>query len=120
MVIRFSIAFRAEIDVIHFAWPGELRFDSKALEKLTGEYDYGLNVYVEDSSATVTLTEKLQRIILKRKPSVVIMFSNKERNLMQKIFLSSKSKELSFSLKTPLLVYSKAKTLIKTKKHELA
>jgi nucleotide-binding universal stress UspA family protein len=119
-VIRFSGAFRAKVDVIHFAWPGEVRFEEEALEKLSGNYEYGLNVDVEESDAFMSLTERLQKTILKRKPSVVIMFSNKERNVMQKIFLSSKSEELSFRLKTPLLIYSKQGGSIKNKNNELA
>jgi len=118
-VIRFASAFRAKVDVVHFAWPGELRFDEEALQKISGDYDHGLNVDIEEGNLSVSLGERLQKTILKRKPSLVIMFSNKERNLMQKLFLSSKAKELSFSLKTPLLVYSKVMAPIKTKKHEL-
>ncbi|MGZ8538346.1 MAG: universal stress protein [Flavisolibacter sp.] len=119
-VIHFASAFHAKVDVVHFAWPGELRFEQEALEKFSGDYQYGLKVNVEESDASTSLEERLQKTILKRKPSVVIMFSNKERNLMQKIFLSSKAEGLSFNLKTPLLVYSKVKAAIKTQKPELA
>ncbi|MBL0199949.1 MAG: universal stress protein [Chitinophagaceae bacterium] len=119
-VIRFASALCAKVDVVHFAWPGELQFEEEALEKLSRDYEYGLNVDIEECDPSVSLNERLQKTILKRKPSVVIMFSNKERNLMQKLFLSSKAKELSFSLKAPLLVYCKVMAPIKTKKHELA
>lgn len=119
-VIGFASAFRAKVDVIHFAWPGELRFEEEALEKLSGDYEYGLNVDIEECDPSVSLNERLQKTILKMKPSVVIMFSNKERNLMQKLFISSKAKDLSFSLKAPLLVYCKVEATKKTKKHELA
>lgn len=91
----------------------ELRFDAETLQKFSGEYEYGLTVCVEDSNPSLSLTQRLQKAILKRKPSVVIMFSNKERNLLQRIFASSKAKELSFSLKAPLLVYSKMKSPVR-------
>lgn len=119
-VIRFASAFRAKVDVVHFAWPGELRFDEEALQKISGNYEHGLNVDIEESNPSVPLGERLQKTILKRKPSVVILFTNQERNFIQKIFLSSKSEELSFQLKTPLLVFSKVKAPSKKKKHELA
>lgn len=119
-VLSFAASFEAQVNVVHFSWPGELRLDNKILEKLTGDYNYGLNVYVEDNSATMTLIESLQKTIERRKPSMVVMFTNQKRNFLQKIFLSSKAEALSFKLKTPLLVYSKVKAFIKTKKHELA
>lgn len=116
-VIRFATAFRAKVDVVHFTRPGEIRFDEEALIKISGDYEHGLDVKIDDTNPAVPLHERLQETILKRKPSVLIMFSNKERNLMQKIFLSSKAKEVSFNLKTPLLVYSKVLAPIKTMKH---
>lgn len=119
-VIQFATSFRAKVDVVHFAWSGELRFDEDTLQKISGDYEHGLNVDIEEINPSVALDEQLQKTILKRKPSVVIMFSNKERNLVQHLFLSSKAKELSFSLKTPLLVYSKVTAPIKTKKGERA
>lgn len=119
-VLHFATSFEAPVDVVHFSWPGELRLDKEILEKLTGDYQHGIRVYIEDNSATMTLIENLQNTIAKRKPSIVIMFTNQQRNFLQKIFLSSKAEALSFQLKTPLLVYSKTRTIIKTKKHELA
>ncbi len=119
-VLAFASLFSAKVDVVHFAWPGELKLDSEDLQKISGDYEYGLNVYVEEANVSLSLTERLKETIQKRKPSVVVMFSNKERNFVQKLFLSSKSKELSFSLKTPLLVYSKMQAAVETKKRELA
>lgn len=119
-VFPFATSFQAKIDIVHFAWPGALAFDSQTIEKLTEDYEFGLNVYVGYNSATISLSENLQKTIAKRKPSIVIMFINQDRNLMQRIFASSKAQELSFDLKTPLLVFTKTKTFVKTKKHELA
>lgn len=119
-VLPFAASFQANVDIVHFAWPGEITFDAQTIRKLTDDYQFGLNVHVEHSSATVSLTENLQKIIEKKKPSVVVMFTNQDRNLMQRIFASSKAQELSFALKAPLLVFTKTKTTAKTKKHELA
>jgi len=119
-VLPFAAAFQVKVDIVHFAWPGGIAFDAKTIEKLTDDYEFDLNVYVEHNSATLSLTENLQKTIEKKKPSIVIMFTNQDRNLMQRIFASSKAQELSFGLKTPLLVFPKIKTTAKTKKHELA
>lgn len=119
-VLNFAILFKAKVDVVHFSSPGEFIFDEETIKKLSGGYQYGLNVFVEENEASLSLEERLQKEILIRKPSVVIMFSNKQRNFMQKMFFSSKAEQLSFSLKTPLLIYSKGKSPIKTKKNILA
>jgi hypothetical protein len=90
------------------------------IERLTDSYEFGLNVYIKRSNATGGLTESLQKAIEKGKPSIVIMFTNQDRNLVQRIFASSKTQELSFELKTPLLVFAKTKMPAKIKNHELA
>lgn len=119
-VLQFAAAFKAQVDVVHFAWPGEPAFDKEILENYSRDYEHGLNVYLEENNAELPLTKNLYGIIAKRKPAIVIMFTNQQRTFLQRLFLSSKAEELSFSLRTPLLVYSKAKTAIKTGKHELA
>lgn len=119
-VFPFAASFQAKVDVVHFAWPGIMPFDAATIEKLTGNYEFGLNVYVGYNSTTIGISENLQKTIEKRKPSIVIMFTNQDRNLMQRIFASSKAQELSFDLKTPVLVFTKTKTSAKNKKHELA
>jgi len=45
--------------------------------------------------------------IEKLKPSLVVMFTNQDRSLLQKLFMTSKAERLSFDLKTPLLVFRK-------------
>lgn len=107
-IVDFALPLKAKIDVLHFIWPEEIIFDEKTIEAaFKKEYKYSLKIHFEKNDAVRSLIENLQKQIRLRKPSVVIMFTNQERSLFQKLFLSSKSEELSFQVKVPLLVFQK-------------
>lgn len=107
-VISFASPFQAAIEVLHFMQPDEINFNKKTADSAFKKpYKYSLHIAFEKSNAVHSLVQNLQHLIKLKKPSVVIMFTNQKRNLFQKIFLSSKSEELSFQLKVPLLVFSK-------------
>jgi nucleotide-binding universal stress UspA family protein len=107
-VVDFALPFKATIEVLHFTWPDEITFDEKSIEAaFKKEYEYDLKMHFEKNDAAHSLVENLQNQIRIRNPSVVIMFTNQERTLFQRIFFSSKTEELSFHLKVPLLVFNK-------------
>lgn len=107
-VVDFASPFKATVEVLHFTWPNEIVFDEKTIEAaFKKKYKYGLKIRFEKNDAVQSLIENLQNQIKIIKPSVVIMFTNQQRTLFQKIFLSSKVEELSFEAKVPLLVFNK-------------
>jgi nucleotide-binding universal stress UspA family protein len=109
-VVDFALPLKAQIEILHFSWPGETAAGEKMTETaLNKKYKYGLKVHYENNDAVHSLTENIQQQINKRKPSLVIMFTNQERTFFQKLFLSSKAEELSFKTKVPLLVFNKNK-----------
>lgn len=108
-VVDFALPFKATIDALHFVWPDELTFDGK-IRKAAFEqkYKYGLKIHLETNNAVHSLIQNIQNQIRLKKPSVVVMFTDQKRTIFQKLFLSSKSEELSFQTKVPLLVFKKA------------
>ena len=54
-----------------------------------------------------SLVQHLQDDIRKSKPSLVAMFTRQDRTWFERIFLSSKTAELGFDTRTPLLVFRK-------------
>lgn len=107
-VLDFSAIFKASVDIVHFTWPNEVAFDEQTLNHaFKRPYKYGLQVHFEKNDAIHSFIQNLQRQIALIKPSIVVLFSNKERTIFQKIFLSSNAEQLSFQIKVPLLVYSK-------------
>lgn len=107
-VVDFALPLKATVEVLHFTWPDEIILDEKTIEAaFKKKYKYGLKIRFEKNDAVRSLIENLQTQIRVTKPSVVIMFTNQQRTLFNKIFLSSKAEELSFETKVPLLVFNK-------------
>jgi nucleotide-binding universal stress UspA family protein len=107
-VVSFARPLKASIEVLHFAWPDEVLLDEKLIEKIfIRELKYSLKFHSVKTDVIYSLVERLQKQIRESRPSVVIMFTDQHRSLFQKIFLSSKSEQLSFQARVPLLVFSK-------------
>jgi len=49
----------------------------------------------------------LQEDIRKSRPSMVAMFTKQNRDWFERLFVSSKTAQLGFDTKTPLLVFKK-------------
>lgn len=107
-VINFAKPLKAKIEMVHFAWPNEVMFDEKAINNsFKKHFRYGIEFSFEQNDAVRSLIERLEEKIKQNKPSVVVMFTQQQRTFFQRLFLSSKSEELSFKTKVPLLVYNK-------------
>lgn len=107
-VIDFAKPIEAKIDIVHFSWPNENLLDENQLnESFNKHFGYGMEFHYEKNDAIHSLIERLQEKITERKPSVVVMFTKQQRSFFQRLFLSSKSEELSFKTTVPLLVFNK-------------
>ena len=63
---------------------------------------------IKNTDVAETMIANLEKALKKSKPSLLIMFTEQNRTLFQKIFLSSDSAEYSFNAKVPLLVFNKS------------
>ena len=107
-VVVFAQPLKTKIDVVHFTWPDESSLDEKTIEAaFKKQFKYGLTLHFKKNDGVHSIIENLQKQIRIRKPSVVVMFTNQQRTFYQKLFLSSKSEELSFHAIVPLLVFNK-------------
>lgn len=107
-VIAFAQPLKTQIEVVHFTQPDEILVDEKTIKSIFNKkYRYGLILHSDKNDGGRSLIENLQKQIRIRKPSIVVMFTNQKRTVFQKLFLASKSEELSFGAKVPLLVFSK-------------
>jgi nucleotide-binding universal stress UspA family protein len=108
-VIDFARPLKIPVEVIHFSWPDEARLDKEVIESgVQQEFRYPVQLHIEQNDAVHSLVQNLQKQIDILKPSMAIMFTNQDRSLFEKIFLSSKAEQLSFDLKIPLLVFNKS------------
>jgi hypothetical protein len=54
-----------------------------------------------------SLVERVSQYVSKTKPELLVMFTKKEKSFFESIFLPSKSAELTYTTKVPVLIYSK-------------
>lgn len=107
-VLAFARRLKIPVEILHFAWPDEAIPDKEIIESgIKQEFRYPVKLHIEQCDATHSLVENLQKQIEVSKPSLAVMFTNQDRTLFQRIFLSSKAEQLSFDLKVPLLVFNK-------------
>jgi len=107
-VVNFARPLKMPVEIVHFSWPDEARLDKEIIESgVNKEFGYPIRLHIEQNDAVHSLVQNLEKQIEVLKPSIAIMFTNQNRSLLQKIFLSSKAEQMSFELKIPLLVFNK-------------
>lgn len=107
-VVNFARRLKIPVDILHFAWPDEAIPDKEIIESgIRKEFKYPAKLHIEQCDAVHSLAENLKKQIEILKPSIAIMFTDQDRTLFQRIFLSSKAEQLSFNLDVPLLVFHK-------------
>jgi hypothetical protein len=107
-VVNFARPLKMPVEVVHFSWSDEAMPDKEIIESgVKKEFGYPVKLHLEQNDAVHSMVQNLQKQIEALKPSITIMFTDQNRSLFQKIFLSSKAEQLSFELKVPLLVFNK-------------
>ena len=107
-VILFAKTLKAIVHVIHF-----LSFKQKMRKADVEEIvknlvnTYPIKVSIESRDNGQSVIKNLKTSIESIKPSMLVMFTEQNRNLFQQIFLSSDSAEYSFDAKVPVLVFKK-------------
>ena len=108
-VVAFAKPLKSTIELLHFTSPLETIIDPKVIEiavKKLSKFEVKLNI--KNTDFVKSMVANIETAIKKTKPSIVIMFTEQNRSLFQKIFLSSKSAEYSFNAKVLLLVFNKS------------
>ena len=107
-VVAFAKPLKAKVELLHFNSPIELISDSKIIETAVKKLSkYDVKLHFENLNPVHTLISNIESAIEKSKPSMLIMFTQQNRSIFQKIFLSSNSSDYSFNSKSPLLVFNK-------------
>jgi len=107
-VVQFAKPLKAMVEILHITWPNEISLEKSTMEAVfKKQFKYPLQLHMVKADASFSVVEQLQKQIALLKPSVVIMFTEQRKTFFQRLFLSSKSEELSFESKVPLLVFNK-------------
>jgi nucleotide-binding universal stress UspA family protein len=108
-VIAFAEPLYASIELLHLTTTIDKMKDVETIESAVKKIaDYNINVNMRPRNIDESLVSDIEEGIKKINPSMMIMFTEQNRNWFEKIFLSSKSAEYSFDAKVPLLVFNKS------------
>ncbi|MBC7510752.1 MAG: universal stress protein [Ferruginibacter sp.] len=108
-VVAFAKPLNSTIELLHLVSPLETIIAPKIIEtavKRFSKFDIKLNIKNKDF--VKSMIANIETVISETKPSMMIMFTEQNRTLFQKIFMSSKSAEYSFNARIPLLVFNKS------------
>jgi nucleotide-binding universal stress UspA family protein len=108
-VVAFARPLHAKVELLHFTSFFEKVIDNKDIvSAIKKNADYDIKLQVKNREPVESLVADIEAAIKTTKPSMLIMFTEQNRNLFQKIFASSKSASYSFHGKVPLLVFNKS------------
>ena len=107
---NFASALDADVAVYHYDYLVEDEREKSKLNKIADKYNSEkVSFHFKRLYAELSLLTQLQKDIRKSKPSIIAMFTKQDRNWFERLFLSSKTAELGFDTKTPMLVFRKQK-----------
>ncbi len=108
LVKNFAKVLKAKISVYHYDYLLEVGDVKKKLEKVVRRFiSPGIKFIFQKLNMEVSLAEDLMKDVRKSKASLVVLFTNQNRDWFDKLFLSSKSADVAFATQAPLLVFRK-------------
>lgn len=107
-VSKFSNIVKCSLDVLHYS---SIILDKNKFERNLGLFDTeeykDIKLNIVKNNLEFSLVERISQFATKSKPELLIMFTNREKSFFETIFLPSKSAELTYTTKIPVLIYSK-------------
>jgi len=107
-ISKLSIPIDLQVEVLHYL---TIVKDVKKFEKNkelfnTKEFE-NIALNVQQIDLELSLIERITKYVQKSKPELLIMFTNREKGFFETMFLPSKSAELTYTTKVPVLIFSK-------------
>jgi len=107
-VVSFTEPLAAQLELLHFSNPADALMEPAQKEAINNNIkEHHLITRFETFDIEKTLIENMNEAFQKSKPSMVVMFTEQNRTLFEKIFSSSISAEYASVSEIPLLVISK-------------
>jgi nucleotide-binding universal stress UspA family protein len=107
--IAIARGLKATLSVSHITWPTDTKLDTSFMNKIwSQQYGYPVKMHYDDADSSLSVTDNLKSVIRRRRPSLVVLFTNRDRTAFQRLFLPSQAEGLSFKTTVPLLVIGKA------------
>lgn len=106
----FALAYlvKAKMKVLHYDYAVHLKDNKKKLNDLAVKYETDdVMFHYRKADPTIPLNNQLRKDVLVMKPSLVVLFTKQNRSWFDKLFEPTISTDMSFIVKTPLLVFRK-------------
>ncbi len=107
-ISKLSKPIDLQLEVLHYS---SIVLDKKKFEInkelfKTKEFE-NITLNIQKSNLELSLVERITKYVQKSKPELLIMFTKREKSFFESIFLPSKSAELTYTTKVPVLIFSK-------------
>ena len=107
-MVDFAKPLKAKVDLLHLIAPEEILADTKILETAIKSFSkYNVKLNLKYCNLFETFISNIEAAVANSKPSLLVMFTEKNRTFFQRLLKPSKSEEYSFNPKVPLLVFKK-------------
>jgi nucleotide-binding universal stress UspA family protein len=106
-VTKFNQELQAHLNITHY-YMANIGEDRKKTETIIAK-NQSEKVQFNSIKRNIeySLVQQIQKDVKKLKPSLLVLFTKQNRSWFERWFLSSKTAELAFDLKTPMLVFRK-------------
>jgi hypothetical protein len=107
-VVAFARPLHATINVLHLSSGREnLQVDVSHENEISSNFDSKINLLIKGKHSFQSFAKFLQKEKFTPKPSLIIMFTEQKRDMLKKLLSPSKTENLSFKTKIPLLAFHK-------------
>jgi hypothetical protein len=109
-IVPLARRLGTELHILHLVGPDERVPDRILFEKvIKQEFHVECQIHLVIMDETRSVASNLNKFIRQMKPSLVIMFTDQQRTVFEKIFFPSKTESYAFRTRTPLLTMPKQK-----------
>jgi nucleotide-binding universal stress UspA family protein len=107
-ISKLSTEISSHLEVLHYSSMilNEKKFEKNKELFKTKEFE-NIILKVKENNLELSLVERITQYIQKSKPELLVMFTNREKGFFESLFLPSKSAELTYSTKIPILIFPK-------------
>jgi len=107
-ISKLSTEIDLHVEVLHYS---SIVLDKKKFEKNkelfnTKEFE-NIKLNIQKNNLELSLLDRVAEYVQKSKPELLIMFTKREKEFFESMFLPSKSAELTHTTNVPVLIYSK-------------
>jgi nucleotide-binding universal stress UspA family protein len=107
-VKKIAASFAAKTKVIHYNYALHLEDNQQRIQRIIQPFkSKDIKFIFQHLDIETPLADQLQKDLARSKPSILILFTKQNRSWFERLFLSSKTAELTFNTKTPLLILRK-------------